>query len=198
MTLTDVSTQKDSDFVFLSPGGSLHLVVSPTMWLWTFLDQKSTSPHHVTTARLRFPKTNFMLFLMTDGHVKSSYTGPKRAMFRIKRLSLFRVTEYIIDITDDQMNMLSASQMIRWTYYWHHRWSECDAGVSPSRIPLSSPILLLPILSLSPILSLASQMIRVWRWCVTLEDSLVIPYIGSVTPTASCRKGFSTIFLLGI
>ena len=131
----------------------------------------------------------------------SSYTGPKRAMFRIKRLSLFRVTEYIIDITDDQMNMLSASQMIRWTYYWHHRWSECDAGVSPSRILLSSPILLLlsilllsPILLLYPILLLTSQMIRKGERCVTLEDSLVIPYIGSVTPTASCcRKGFSTL-----
>ena len=148
---------------------------------------------------------------MTDGHVKSSYTGPKRAMFRIKRLSLFRVTEYIIDITDDQMNMLSASQMIRWTYYWHHRWSDeyvigitDDQSVTPvchprgfSCHPLYYYHYPLYILS-SPILSLASQMIRVWRWCVTLEDSLVIPYIGSVTPTASCRKGFSTIFLLGI
>ena len=40
---------------------------------------------------------------------------------------------------------------------------------------------------------LASQMMRVWRRCVTLEDSLVIPYIGSVTPTASCRKRIFTL-----
>ena len=93
----------------------------------------------------------------------SSYTGPKRAMFRIKRQSLFRVTEYIIDITDDQMNMLSASQMIRFhiigitddqsvTLVCHPRGFSCH--------PLYYYHYPLYILS-SPILSLASQMIRV-------------------------------------